>query len=140
MGESLTLIISVLLMFVGFFGLLFADLDDDEKASKCFYTMSLIGIVVFIFFMIGTYKLSTTDWVKDKEPYATERITALGDNNLTNGEIYARRGYIEESLYYQYMVKVGGGGYKANKVKASGATVYYDDENYRVERYKKHRS
>ena len=38
--------------------------------------------------------------------------------------------------YYQYMKKEGLG-FKAGKVKADKTTLYYDDENYRVECYEK---
>ena len=54
---------------------------------------------------------------------------------MTNGKFYVRRGYINEDLWYQYMVDVGGGGYVANKVPSNGTTVYFDNENPRCEWY-----
>lgn len=47
-----------------------------------------------------------------------------------------RRGYIEENLYYQYMVKISDDGMVPNKISAQNATIYYDESDPRVEWYK----
>lgn len=93
---------------------------------------TLIFTGSFIFFM---YSYDITPWVVNEEPDAVERIVSLTDSNMVNGKIYLRKGYFSEDLYYQYMVKLNGGGFKANKVKASGTILYYADSNYRVEWY-----
>lgn len=104
----------------------------------------LIGVILFFFtiflygmFFYGEYKCENSEWIVPDKPYATEKIVSLNDNNLTNGKFYLRRGYIEENLYYQYMVQLNNGGFVANKVKSSNATLYYDTDNYRVEWYTK---
>ena len=51
-----------------------------------------------------------------------------------------RRGYIEESLYYQYMVQLNNGGFVANKVNSANATLFYTEDNYRIEWYIKTKS
>lgn len=117
--------------------------DNNEKSDK-YYILSLMFCVLlvglFIFFMIGLDKCEKTPWIREKEPYVVEHIVGLADNNLTNGRFYMRRGYIEDKLYYQYMVELGNGGFIANKVNSADATLFYDTSNYRVEWYKKTRS
>ena len=49
--------------------------------------------------------------------------------------MYLRRGYFEEDLYYQYMVQLNNGGFVANKVNSSNATLYYAEDDFRVEWY-----
>lgn len=87
--------------------------------------------------MYGNYKCKNSEWIVPDKPYATEKLVSLNDNNLTNCKFYLRRGYVEEDLYYQYMVQLNDGGFVANKVKSSNATLYYDTDNYRVEWYTK---
>lgn len=110
--------------------------------GECFIGM-LISLFIcvgsLVFYTFGMIKCEDAEWVYD-EPYAVESIVALNDNNMTNGKIYLRRGYIEEDLYYQYIVKLRGGGFKANKVKSSNTTLFYDTDNFRVEWYEKTRS
>ena len=50
-----------------------------------------------------------------------------------------RRGYIEQKLYYQYMVELDNGGFVANKVNSANATLFYTEDNYRVEWYTKNK-
>lgn len=99
--------------------------------------VTALYILLIGFFIFGEKQLDKQPW--NHETYATEHIVALQDNNQMNGRFYSRRGYIGEHLYYQYMVDIGNGGYKANKVKADTTTLYYDDYNCRVEWCKKER-
>ena len=113
---------------------------DDRHYDVSGYLVSFVAIIyIFLigFFIIGENQLDKQPW--NHETYATEHIVALQDNNQMNGRFYSRRGYIGENLYYQYMVDIGNGGYKANKVKADTTTLYYDDYNCRVEWCKKER-
>lgn len=100
----------------------------------------LVTFILFGFFIFGRVKCEKSEWVVSDMPYATEKIVSLNDNNLTNGKFYLRSGYIEEDLYYQYIVQLNNGGFKANKVKSANATLFYDTDNYRVEWYTKTRS
>lgn len=100
-------------------------------------SVTVLYILLISFFIIGEKQVDKQPW--NHETYATEHIIALQDNNQMNGRFYSRRGYIGEHLYYQYMVDIGNGGYKANKVKADTTTLYYDDNNCRVEWCKKER-
>lgn len=93
----------------------------------------MIALIVFLF--IGNSKCEKSEWIYSKTPYSVEKIVSLNDSNQINGKFYMKCGYIEEDLYYQYMVKLNNGGFVANKVKSENATLYYDDNNYRVEWY-----
>jgi hypothetical protein len=77
-------------------------------------------------------------------PYTTEKtsiekIVALQDSNNVEGKFYLRRNTLETKLYYNYMVSLPDGGYKANKVPAQETTLYTVDDNYRVEWWIKER-
>ena len=119
-------------------------IDGNKKTSENYACVAFISVILTVFlttFMcIGTIKMGKQPWICDKEPYAVEHIVGLADNNLTNGRFYMRRGYIEDKLYYQYMVELGNGGFVANKVNSADATLFYDTSNYRVEWYKKTKS
>lgn len=112
---------------------------DTRNYTRVSVILHFIGALVFSgSFLILMKGYTEATFVMEDKPHSIERIAALNDGNLMHGRIYARRGYIGEDLYYQYMVKLSDGGYKANKVSANRATVYYaDDENYRVEWYTK---
>lgn len=99
----------------------------------------VVGIVGMILLPVGSYKCEKAAWNYSDVPYSTEHITSLNDSNMVNGKFYLRHGYIEENLYYQYMVKLNKGGFIANKVKADNAMLYYSDDNFRVEWYAKER-
>lgn len=112
-------------------------LPDDAECPTSYKVLIISFIVLLasiIFYSVGTNKCDKSPWVLADEPYAVESIVSLGDNNMTNGRYYMRRGYIESDLYYQYMVDIGDG-FKANKVRSNNATLYYADGNYRVEWY-----
>jgi hypothetical protein len=85
-------------------------------------------------------KCDKADWAYSETPYSVEKIISLNDNNLTNGRFYMRRGYIEDNLYYQYMVQLDNGGFVANKVNSANVTLFYTEDNYRVEWYTKTKS
>ena len=108
------------------------------------FTASLVSIILaillLIFYVVGAVKCSKADWVYSDKPYSVETIVGLTDNNLTDGRFYMRRGYIEEKLYYQYMVRLNNGGFVANRIDSTNATIFYDTSNHRVEWYKKTRS
>lgn len=113
----------------------------EDKTSKKTYILIAITVLSIIFIFYGEYKKDSQEWVIDKKPYNVEKIVSLNDNNMVEGKItggrYAIRGYIGETLYYQYMVQLNNGGYVANKVKANETILYYSKDNYRVEWYKK---
>ena len=117
------------------------DFDNKDQSSPviCFVSF-IICIASVIFYFIGATKCESSDWVVSETPCSVEKIISLDDNNLTNGRFYMRRGYIEENLYYQYMVKLNNGGFVANKVNSANATLFYTEDNYRVEWYTKTKS
>jgi hypothetical protein len=93
--------------------------------------MLSLGMNIF-----GEWKVSKLQWNVPETPSAVEHIVSLNDNNLVNGRFYMRRGYIDENLYYQYMVKTSDNGMVPNKISAQNATIYYDEVDPRIEWYK----
>lgn len=89
-------------------------------------------------YFVGCSKLKKQKW-NYSDPYSTEYIVALNDSNMVSGRVYMRRGYVEENLYYQYLVKRSDGGFVANKVNTDHTTLYFSDGNYRVEWLEKER-
>lgn len=91
-------------------------------------------VFMIAFGIYGSIKAGKQEW--EYEHYSTEYIECLQDNNMINGRrVSVRSGYIGEDLYYQYMVKLRNGGYVANRIKAREATVYYSEDEPRVEWY-----
>lgn len=132
------MIFGMILCISAFLAAPFDAMEDENKAGKdlCISIISLIVCVISIILLyVGLYKSEKSTWNVDKDPYATEKIIALNDNNLTQGRFYLRRGYIVEGLYYQYIVDLGDGGMINNKVPAQTATIYYDNDNPKVEWY-----
>jgi hypothetical protein len=119
---------------------IFVLIEEEEKGvdSKFKTFILFITVTSFVFLIFGGYKCEKSTWNYPNKPYSTEYIASLNDSNMVNGRFYLRRGYIEENLYYQYMVKLNGG-FVANKVKSNNATLYYSDDNFRVEWYEKER-
>lgn len=124
------IIISFLVVLYGLYNKL-----NSERASIFLYIGLFIFILSVVFPYVGMLKMAFSSWEDSNRPYFTESIIALNDNYITSGRFYLRSGYINEDLYYQYLVKQSGGGYVTDKVKASNATLYYTDWNYRVEWY-----
>jgi len=133
------MILGAILAISGFFASFLEIVSNNEDKAGEDIFISFISIIVCVISIvllgIGLYKSDKAIWALDKEPYATENIIALSDNNLTHGRLYLRKGYLNESLYYQYMVDLGDGGMINNKVAAQSATVYYDNDTSRVEWY-----
>lgn len=119
----------VTLLFIGFF-------NDEYESVWRLIIDAVVCIIIAGSFIFGIYKINKDPWVIPDDPFKTVRIVALNDNNMTNSRFYVRRGYVSEDLYYQYM-KRSGSGFKAGKVKADKTTLYYADDDYRVECYEK---
>lgn len=137
--EAIHLLAIVILMIIGFAATLAAAIDNDDNYYVVVFISVILVITLFVFFFVGTTKCEKSEQIYSDKPYATEKIAALNDNNMMSGRIYIRSGYIEEDLYYQYIVKLNNGGFVSNRVKSSNATLFYDTDNYRVEWYKKTR-
>lgn len=133
------MILGAILAFSGFFASFIEVVNNNkDKAGEdilIVFISLIVCIVSTVFICVGIYKSDKAIWISDKESFTTEKIIALSDNNLTHGRLYLRKGYLNESLYYQYMVDLGDGGMINNKVSAQTATIYYDDSNPRVEWY-----
>lgn len=121
----------------------FGKKEDKNKNSKYASVWALICLISMIMIFFVGYKFDTKPYTYPKEPTSIEYINALSDNQEVNGRIrgsrYVIRGYFNEKLYYSYMVDVGNGGKKANKVPSDETTVYETDKNYRVEWYTGHK-
>lgn len=118
----------------GIIGSIMIDEYSSKNERKIGKVLILFAIILGCLTLFGTIKMNLAPFVWTKT--ANEKLISLNDNNMTNGRFYVRRGYINEDLWYQYMVDVGGGGYVANKVPSNGTTVYFDNENPRCEWYK----
>ena len=109
----------------------------EQKYLKRMVISGIIFGVVLSFFICICKKLDNAPWQGEDKPVAVENIVALNDNNLVTGRYYVHRGYIDQDLWYQYMVKLNDGGFVANKVSSKDTTLYHSDNNYRVEWYTK---
>lgn len=114
---------------------------DDELRVK-----DIIGAISFFTCIISTVllivcaiMLGEQDWEVSDEPYRTDYIASMNDGTQINGRLYLRHGYIEENMYYQYMIKCSDGGYSYGKAREDIATIYISDGNYRAEWYKEKR-
>lgn len=136
MEVNIGVIIHIVVMFASGLIALFTIFEDNEIINNI---SSIICILSMLLFIASGCMMEKQPWNLPEDPFSTEYIVAMNDSNQTNGRFYARRGYIEENLYYQYMTKVGSG-YKAGKVKADSTILYYTDDDFRVERYKKTRN
>lgn len=111
--------------------------DKNKRSCIACCVSFIICITSIIFYFVGIVKCNKSNWTISETPYSVERIIALKDSNLISGSFYLKCGYIKENLYYQYIVQLSNGGFVVNKINSSNATLYYDTENYRVERYTK---
>ncbi len=118
-----------------------ANYEDKWNKEDTVCAISL-GLCVFlmIFFFIGEVNLKKEEWKVSESPYRTDNIVSLNDESQINGRFYLRHGYIEEHMYYQYMMLRSDGGYSYGKAREDISTVYVSDDNFRVERYAKERN
>lgn len=133
--ESIHLIVVLVGLVVGFAMIMSSLIDDDDTMFGIGFIALVIGVCLFIFYAVGKNKCEKSSWEYEEQPYSVEKITAISDNNMMNGRFYLRSGYIESDLYYQYIVKSGNGGFRTSKVKSNEATIFYDEDNFRVEWY-----
>lgn len=115
--------------------------DCDEDGENIAVALAVITLIVFIL-SLAAWGIGDSVCAKQsavEELNAVENIVALSDNSMVNGRIYMRGGYIDNDLWYQYMVKVSNDGFVANKLKANTVTLYYTKENYRVEWWRSHK-
>ena len=133
---------SAVLSFSSFLSIPILTVKEDKKGVSSSFKELIISLLItimsMVFFIFGCYKCEKSTWNYPDKPYSTEYIASLNDSNMVRGRFYLRRGYIEENLYYQYMVKLNGG-FVTNKVKSNNATLYYSNDNFRVEWYEKER-
>ena len=122
-----TCLISLLLTVVG--------LIKEEKFEETFViiilTCTLLAIVTGLTLDIKTHR---SEYIHTKT--ATENIVALKDKPGIEGKIYARKSYIESTLYYNYMVELSDS-YIANHIPAKKTYIYEANGNYRVEWWEK---
>ena len=137
--NAVVMIVSVIVCICWFFDVITSNADQLNKL----YKKDIVGGISFIACIISTVLLIVGVTIRDHqqwniadEPYRTDYIASLNDGTQINGRFYLRHGYIEENMYYQYMVKRSDGGYSYGKAKEDIATIYISDGNYRVEWYK----
>ena len=134
------IILSFLIMFIELFLCTIADSKTEEREySRCSAVFGIIFLILIAFNIYGHKHLHSLSWEGTEAPQSVEKIVSLSDNSLVTGKLYLRRGYIDQDLWYQYMVELNDGGFVANKVKSTDTTLYYSDGNYRVEWYTKER-
>lgn len=131
-----TIIFCVALLYGIVAGVVFA-IDATDALPAWISVIVSMGLTLGLgaFFVVGGVCLNYAEPVIDEEPYEVEYIVALNDNNLIAGRSYVRRGHVDESLHYQYMVQLEDGSLKAAEVPADNTTLFYATENYRVEKY-----
>lgn len=99
----------------------------------------LIVICILLFCVKVTEKMDSIQY-KYTEPHAIENITALNDSYEINGKIRPlRASYIDEKLYYHYLITTNDGKIIQKKITADNSSVYTSD-NPRIEwvyKYKK---
>lgn len=93
-------------------------------------TILILNTIIFSF----VFDLNATSTVSET-PDTVEQIVAVKDNSQIEGKIYLRRGYISETMYYNYLAETSDGGYVSERVATSKATIYIDNNNPRVEWY-----
>lgn len=134
---GLTLVICLGIFVIGWLFVILAG-DQLNRIHKHLESiLFILFIVLIVFAFVSPVIVDSQDWQYSKEPYAIEHIVCLNDNNMVSGRMYVKRGYFNEDLYYQYMVKLSSGGMVANKVRSTNTTIYYDSEDPRVEWYTK---
>lgn len=123
-------------MIVIFMILAFSTPSDDTWQSVIGCHGAVITMIILILntivfsFVFDLNAISTVS----ETPYCTEQIVAVKDNSQIEGKIYLRRGYISETMYYNYLAETSDGGYVSERVVASNATIYIDS-NPRIEWY-----
>ena len=110
-----------------------------QKTVKYFLISCVAFIILFEFDCYSNDRLANAPWKGENRPTAVEKIVALNDNNLLSGHYYIHRGYVNQDLWYQYMVQLNDGGFVANKLSSKDTTLYYSNSNYRVEWYTRKR-
>ena len=123
-------------MIIFFVILACSDSSDDGQQSMVGCFGSLIALIILILNTIVfsiVFDCNATSIVSET-PYHTEQIAAIKDNSQIEGKIYLRRGYISETMYYNYLAETSDGGYVSERVAASNATIYIDN-NPRIEWY-----
>ena len=123
-------------MIAIFMILAFSSSSDDswQNVVSCLGTVIttiilILNTIVFSFI----FDCNVTSTISET-PYHTEQIVAIKDNSQVEGVIYLRRGHISETMYYNYLAETSDGGYVSERVAASNATIYIDN-NPRIEWY-----
>ena len=129
-------IMSIIIIILFSFGIVYVICGDYLKKG---IISLVIGVCLSIICVKISNKMDSIQYIYDK-PYAVEKIVALNDSYEINGEIkLLRSGYINEKLYYHYMVDNGNGRLTPNKISADNSFIGISD-NPRIEwlyRYKR---
>lgn len=112
MFQSLLSVVCAIIF--GLFSLFDFDNKDQSNHAICIVSF-VICIASIMFYCVGITKCEKSEWVDSQTPYSIENIISLNDNNLTNGR------------------------FVANKVNSAIATLFYTEDNYRVEWYTKNK-
>lgn len=101
--------------------------------KKKLYRIINIILMAFCFIssaymFVGVTKVAKSSNIEYSDPNAVEHIIALSDNNILNGKLYYRSGYINEKQYYQYIVDLGNGEYIQNQIPSDKTRISYSDD------------
>lgn len=136
--NAVVIIVSVLVCIFWFFDIENSNADQLNEL----HTIDIVGgisliicLISMVLLIAGVIICDLQEWNVADEPYRTDYIASLNDGKQTNGRFYLTHGYIEEDMYYQYMIKRSDGGYSYDKAREDIATIYISDGNYRVEWY-----
>ncbi len=110
-----------------------------KEDTVCAVSLTLCVSLV-VLFIVGQFNVGKQEWKVSENPYQTDYIVSLNDESQTNGRFYLRHGYIEENMYYQYMILRSDGGYSYGKAREDVSTIYVSDNDFRVEWYTKERN
>jgi hypothetical protein len=134
-----------IISFIGFMLFVIAGFSFAFESNKTNLMVCLSGLTILILSIVFMDALNKEfDAIPYENKYeSTEYIMSLEDNFNTNGHIYGKycsRGYVNEDLYYSYMVILSDGGFISNKIPSDQTKVYETNDNFRVECYVKSKS
>lgn len=138
-GKPIAILGSIAFIVTVFLFMIFSD-DIESIKTKKNYPRIIFSIIWFIFMIYCAVCATIAGKNKGSKsiisPYATEYIIALQDSNNTNGKFYFRYGYIETSLYLNYIVDIGDNKYVPNSIPFDQVTIRYTKDKPKIEWYK----
>ncbi|MDO4966753.1 MAG: hypothetical protein Q4E51_08615 [Lachnospiraceae bacterium] len=104
-------------------------LPDGDQVFGAIVSVIITFIISFLIFMIASV-IPGEGHVLDVK---SKNLYALQDNVDINGSYFLGCGSTGRNLEYYYVYMTEDGGYKTDKISAENITVYYTDEDYRID-------